>query len=183
MTPAILILTVLTSAIAAGAVTYFLNVSKERLFFIGRKSEDLYCTVEALDAEISSFYAKRYALVGSSDHPAGSENLHRANGHFATARMLVGLYFPALSLDLARAGAAAATAQRSLDTLEHAAEANPGHLLEALDAAVCDLKDSLDALKSAILTRGPAGKGRALFGPSKQRQDEAHVRRVLQVQA
>lgn len=183
MTPAILVLTVLASAIAAGIATYCLNISKERLLFVGQKSEELYSTVEALDFELSCFYGKQYSLVGEGPRAVDVENLHRANAYFATARMLVGLYFPALSPNLARASAAAATAQRSLETLEDAPQSSRTHLTEALDGSVCDLKDALDALKAAILTAARIVNKRKFFALSWRSSDAMSERRVLQVRA
>jgi hypothetical protein len=182
MTPAILVLTVLASAIAAGVATYCLNISKERLLFVARKSEELFCTIEALDHELSCFYGARYSLVDAARCTTGIEHLQQANACFATARMLVGLYFPMLMPDLARANAAAATAWRSLETLESAPEPHRRALLEALDASVCDLKDALDALKSATLVTGRATNQRALFAFSSGSAAKAKSRRVLQVQ-
>jgi hypothetical protein len=183
MTPAILILTVLTSAIAAGVVTYCLNISKERLLFIGRKSEELYCVVEALDFELSRFYGLRYSLVGGARRPGDIENLHRANADFATTRMLIGLYFPALWPHLARASAAAATAQSSLEALEDAPQSGRAPEIEGLDASVCELKDALDGLKTAILTAGHIANKRKFFALSSRSSEAISERRVLQVRA
>jgi hypothetical protein len=173
MTPAILILKVFMSGIAAGVATYWLNISKERLLFLGQKSEELYRTLEAVDFELSCFYSKRYSLVGGSPGTAGAENMQRAKAHFATVRMLIGLYFPALTTALSRACAAASTAQRSLEALEVALEAEPRHLINELDVSVCEMKDSFDALKGAVLAAGRAANQRKFFAPN--------ARRVLQV--
>jgi len=171
---------VLASAIAAALATYYLNISKERLWFLGQKSEELYCTVEALDCELSYFYAK-YSLVGETQQAVSREGLHRASAYFATSRMLVGLYFPALSHDLTRARAAAATAQRSLETLQGgASESGRIVLAETLDDSVCDLKDALDALKAAILTKGRIANNRKFFALS-WRSPATSERRVLRV--
>jgi hypothetical protein len=187
----LLVLTVVASAIAAGAATYFLNISKERLLFVGRKSEELYCTLEALDGDLSAFYRKRYALVGEMGQGAGQvagqvtgiEHLHRANAYFATVRMLIGLYFPTLAPDLARVSAAALTARHGLESLEEAAQSGRAPRIEALDAAVCDLKDAIDALKAAALTTGRRANERSFFALSWRSPQLTQERRVLQVQA
>jgi hypothetical protein len=181
MTPAIMILTVLSSAIAAGAATYYLNISKERLLFVGQKSEELYRTIEALDFELSCFYGKCYSLVGEARRAAGTEHLHGAKAYFAATRMLVGLYFPALMTALTRASAAAATAERCLETLEDAPESGRRHLLEALDTSVCELKDALDALKAAILTTGRSANERKFFALSWRSMERVRERTILQV--
>jgi hypothetical protein len=183
MTLALLVLTVVASAIAAGAATYFLNISKERLLFVGRKSEELYCTLEALDVDLSAFYSKRYSLVGASEERTGIEHLHRAKAYFATVRMLIGLYFPNLAPDLARVSAAAVTAQHGLEGLEHAAQSGRAQPIEALDAAVCDLKDAIDGLKAAVLTTGRRANDRKFYAFSWRSPEIVRERRVLQVQA
>ena len=187
MTLALLVLTVVASASAAGAATYFLNISKERLLFVGRKSEELYCTLEALDFDLSAFYSKRYALVGetgrSEGQAKGMEHLHRASACFATARMLIGLYFPTLAPDLARVSAAATTAQHGLESLEQAAQSGRAPRIEALDAAVCDLKDAIDALKAAALVTARRANHRKFFALSWRSPELASERRVLQVHA
>lgn len=173
MMPAILVLTVFASALAAALATYYLNISKDRLVFLGRKSEELYCTIEALDFELSQFFGKRYSLVGAV-HPTGdTEGLHRTSTYFATARMLVGLYFPALSPNLMRVCAAAATAQRKLEALEDAPEISQTDYLETLDASVCDLKDALAAFKVATLTTGRKANGRKFFALSPRAPEPA----------
>ncbi len=183
MTPMMLMLAVLMNATAAGLATYFLNASKERILFLGRKFEELYCTVEALDCELSYFYAK-YSLVGDTQQVAGREGLHRASAYFATSQMLVGLYFPTLLHHLARARAAAATAERSLGSLERgASESGRMALAEALDDSVCDLKDALDALKAAILAKGRVANNRKIFALSWRSPEATSERRVLRVHA
>jgi len=136
-----------------------------------------------LDFELTCFYSRRYSLIGDAQRPVGTAELQRANGHFATARMLVGLYFPALGPDLARASAAAATALRSLEILEEAPEADHMHLIESLDSSVCDLKDALDALKTAILGMGRIANKRKFFAFSWQSPQSTSKRRVLQIHA
>ena len=127
-------LTVLLSAAAAGCATYRLNVSKERLWFTGRKAEELYCVVEALERELSNLFGSRYSLLGDERPASGpdKEDLQRAGAHFVTAKMLVGFYFPSLSPALARAIAAVTTAHAGLKAWEEAGKAERDRQLIAL---------------------------------------------------
>lgn len=182
MTPTIL-LTVIMSGIAAGFAAYFITISKERLWFFGRKTEELYCTVEAVDCELSSFYSQ-CLLLGEIQPTRDRQALARAKAYFATLQMLIGLYFPTLSHDLARATAAAATAQRSLEVLDRGvSESGRIALAEALDDAVCNLKDALEALKAAILSKAQLAHKRKFLSLWSRSRTATPKGRVLQVHA
>ncbi len=182
MTPTIL-LTVAMSGIAAGFAAYFITISKERLWFFGRKTEELYCTVEALDCELSGFYSQ-CLLLGEVQPTRDPQALARAKAYLATSQMLIGLYFPTLSHDLARATAAAATAQHSLEILDRgASESGRIALAEALDDAVCNLKDSLEALKGAILSKAQIARNRRFLWLWSRSRTATPKGRILQVHA
>jgi hypothetical protein len=152
----LLMFTVLLSAAAAGLSTYYLNISKERLCFLGRKSEELYIEVEALDSALCRFFEESYSLVGDAPQAPvlHSDASTVAGRHFATIKMLIGFYFPSLTTGLARALAATTTAQHALTLLEHSGQAESERALEAADCAICDVKDAFEDLKAAILREG-----------------------------
>lgn len=185
MEAAFLLLTVLLSSAAAGCATYRLNVSKERLWFTGRKAEELYCVVEALERELSNLFGSRYSLLGDDRRASGpeKEDLQRAGAHFVTAKMLVGFYFPSLSSALARAIAAVTTAHASLRTWEEAGKAERDHHLITLDNAVTELKDALEALKAAVIEKGRLAYVGSSFALAWRSTKARNAGRVLQVPA
>jgi hypothetical protein len=156
MGPELFLLTILFSAAAAGISTYCLNCSKETKSFWGRKAEELYLEVDMLDRALVNFFDQSYSLVEASSKltEADEAALAKAGVHFARIKMLTGFYFPAHSAALARAIAATATAHRALRGAQGAKEGDKAGLIESVDAAVCEVKDALDDLKTAILNHG-----------------------------
>jgi hypothetical protein len=153
---AFMLITAGLSAVMAGLVTYKVNESKEARSFRGRKAEELYCAVEALDRELSRFFDGRCTIVDSSRRTGGSSNdaLQIAGARLVDAKMLVGFYFPVLSSALARCIAAVATAHASLRLWENAGTGNRDDLLVGLDRDVVVVKDSLESFKAAIIDSG-----------------------------
>jgi len=144
------------SAVMAGLVTYRVNESKEARSFRGRKAEELYGAVEAIDRELSRFFDSRCAIADSSRRVGASsdDRLDIAGAKLVDAKMLVGFYFPALSSALARCIAAVATAHASLRLWECAGGADRDDLLEGFDRDVVAVKDSLESFKAAIIDSG-----------------------------
>jgi hypothetical protein len=155
---AFMLITAGLSAVMAGLVTYKVNESKEARSFRGRKAEELYCAVEALDRELSRFFDGSCTIVDSRRRAGGSsdEAPQIAGARLVDAKMLVGFYFPGLSLALARCIAAVATAHASLRLWENAGAGNRDDLLVGLDRDVVAVKDSLESFKAAIIENGRA---------------------------
>lgn len=153
---ALMLITIIISAVMAGLVTYKINESRESQLFVGKKAEELYFSVEAIDRELSQFFGDRYSLVGSYRRGASSSNddLQRAGIKLVNAKMLVGFYFPALSPALALTIAAVTTAHASLGVWETAGESAGDDLLVGLDKDIVALKDALEAFKAAIIETG-----------------------------
>ena len=185
METAYLVLTALLGATTAGFSTYYLNISKDRLWFRRRKAEELYCTVQSLDRELSSFFGTRYSLMGDNTRSSEPEKeaLRRAGEHLVTAKMLIGFYFPSISSALARTIAAVASAHQSLKSLEAAHAEDRQQLLAVLDNAVAMLKDSLEGLEASIIDidRPTAKRGPLMLfrRPTKQ----MNAGRILRVAA
>jgi len=157
-----LVLTVILSSAAAGYSTYYLNVSKDRLWFERRKAEELYLAVQTLERELSNFFGTRYSLMGDNRRISEPEKeaLGRAGCHLVTAKMLIGFYFPSLSSALARVIAAVTTAHNGLRAFEKAGAEDSGDLLTILDNAIAQLKDALEGLKATIIDSGrPMAQG------------------------
>jgi hypothetical protein len=151
-------ITIIVSAVMAGAVSYRVNQSREGKCFLGKKAEDLYRHVDAIDRELSRFFGDRYALVGSARSDVSSDDaaLENAGVILVNAKMLVGFYFPTLSQALARTIAAVTTAHGALRRWECAGPDARDDLVIALDRDVAALKDALESFKAAIIESGRA---------------------------
>lgn len=175
-------LTLLASSILAALVTYRMNESKDRRWFMGRKAEELYCAAEAIDREVSKYFGSKYAFGAVGRAKAGDDEfaLMKIGTEFVNAKMLIGFYFPTLSPDLARPIAALTTAVGSLKEWEMADASGQEQQLHRLDADVASLKDALEAFKAAILRAGRTPKPR--YGlPGLRRPAETSNGRVLRV--
>jgi hypothetical protein len=149
---AFMLVTAGLSAVMAGLVTYKVNESKEARSFRGRKAEELYRAVEALDRELSRFFEGRCTIADSNRRAGGSSD----DALQIAGATLVGFYFPGLSSALARCIAAVATAHASLRLWENASAGRRDDLLVGLDRDVVAVKDSLESFKAAIINHGRA---------------------------
>jgi hypothetical protein len=178
-----LFFTVVLSAVCAGLSTFYLNASKETLTFWRQKAEQLFVETEMLERLLSNYFDRGYSLMDSNIVALDEKELDKAGGHVATMKMLIGLYFSDLNPTLSRVIAAIATAHRGLRAVRKAGSSDRAALIEAVDAAVCDLKDALDCLKDSVakdarvLNRG--GMANLFWRPSRT----AVVGRVAQVPA
>jgi hypothetical protein len=182
---AFMLITVIVSAVMAGMVTYKINESRESQCFIGKKAEELYCSAESIDRELSRFFGDRYCLVrpGRPSATPCDDALQRAGMRLVNAKMLVGFYFPALSPALARTIAAVTTAHGSLRRWESADAAGGDDLVVGLDKDIAALKDALEAFKAAIIEQGRAANDRPAF-PAFRRPAKPMIEgRVLRVAA
>lgn len=181
-----MLVTIVISAVMAGLVSYKVNESKDAKGFIGKKAEELYCDVEAVDRELSRFFGDRYALVESERRAgdAGVEALQSAGAMLVNVKMLVGFYFPSLSPTLARTIAAVTTAHGALKQWERSGPAARDALLIALDRDVAALKDALESFKAAIIESGrAAGRPAPLVSFRRQARSSAIEGRILRVAA
>ncbi|MGD0561915.1 MAG: hypothetical protein ABSA66_02395 [Roseiarcus sp.] len=183
---AFLLITIIISSVMAGLVTYKVNESRESQCFIGKKAEELYCSAESIDRELSRFFGDRYSIIGPDQRGAGSgdDALQRAGLQLVNAKMLVGFYFSSLSPALARTIAAVTTAHASLRLWEKAGSSGGDNLLIGLDKDIVALKDALEAFKAAIIENGrSATSHRALFVAFRRPEKPMIAGRVLRVAA
>jgi hypothetical protein len=184
MEMAVLLLTIVLSAISAGLATYCLNVCKERLSFRAKKAEEAYCAAELLEARLTRFFESRYELVETGLHPTFSEDTESVGDVFVRLKMLVGFYFPALSLSFSRAASAAATSYRSLKAFDAAIDGGERQSqVSQLDAAVVEMKDALNALKNAILAAGCEEQAVGSFTLFRRSAKSVNGQRILTVSA
>ena len=149
----IIVMAGLLSALSAGLSTYYLNFSREIAALETKKAEELYLELEYFDRIVASFFGDCYSLLDGSLAPMEhhSAKLLAAGEHLAKIRMLISFYFPRLTTPLARMVAATATAHRKLSQAEKSSLEQRLTLLQTADAAVCDVKDAIEALKVSIL--------------------------------
>ncbi|MGO4869765.1 MAG: hypothetical protein ACLPGW_04020 [Roseiarcus sp.] len=185
MEMAFMFITIIISSVMAGLVTYKINQSRESQCFIGKKAEELYCSAESIDRELSRFFGDRYSLIASDRRGAvsGDEALQRAGIKLVNAKMLVGFYFPSLSPALARTIAAVTTAHGALRQWEKAAPSGGEELLVGLDKDIVALKDALEAFKAGIIESGRAANNRRPFTALRRPARPAIEGRVLKVAA
>ncbi len=182
---AFMFITVIVSAVMAGLVTYKINESRESQCFIGKKAEELYCSAESIDRELSRFFGDRYSLLGFDRRAAmsGDDALQSAGMKLVNAKMLVGFYFPSLSPALARTIAAVTTAHTSLGLWENSGLSGRDDLLVGLDKDIVALKDALEGFKAAIIENGRTASQRAPFAPFRRPAKPKIEGRVLRVAA
>jgi hypothetical protein len=146
-----LVLTIVLSTACAGGVTYSLHASRDRLFFFRVKAEELYRAIDALDCELSEYFARRYSLLDRrAQHPPNDVEA-LSNPLFVVVKMMIGFYFPALAAALARMLAAAESATYALLRCDGAPDVQREDLVLVLDEAVSELRDALHALKQTLI--------------------------------
>lgn len=63
MNLAIALLTVVMSGVVAAMVTYHLNTTKEHVFFMRRKGDELYLAAESYDRNLTSHFVSAYRVI------------------------------------------------------------------------------------------------------------------------
>lgn len=186
MQVALLFVTTIVSALTAGCAAYLLNISRDRLWFTANKAEELYCVVDLLELELSKVFARSYSLIENSRAPREkrASDFQGAGIHFASARMLVGFYFPLLSATLARSLAAANSAHAALQSCDDASAADRESRVVVLDNAVIELKDALEAFKANVVECGRKAQLEGLFALlSRPAPPQRNAGRVMRVRA
>jgi hypothetical protein len=153
--------------------TYFISISRERLWLRSKKSEELYHKAEEAYFDLSAFFRERYELSRMIVTPHDPREIAAINRHVVDLKILVGLYFPALGPRLSGVVAATATAFDQLRLAECGDESSRTNALQRLDYAVSGLKDSFDHFQVEILRTGQTdsvGKiSDVLFNRSRRR--------------
>ena len=160
------VLVVVSSAMAS----YFMGVSRERLWLRSRKSEELYHKAEETHLDLYNFFRQNYEISRSVVRQNDGRDIAAINRHIVDLKILVGIYFPSLGPQLAEAVSATATAFDMLRLLQTSDETNRERAFEALDYAVSNLKELVRPLQG-----GRAGGG-------THRQDRPDIRRHAQPQ-
>ena len=91
---------ILLSGVVATLVTYRLNTTKEHVFFMRRKTEELYLAVEGFDRSLSTYFLAAYPLVKgeiswNDFHDLSIKNDDRRDAEASLqVLMLIDIYFP-----------------------------------------------------------------------------------------
>ena len=143
------------SVIAGSAVvTFFVSRSHERLWLRSQKAEDLYRMSERTFVDTVAFFRARYDQAQMKVFPCAGNELAPINGDIAELNILVGLYFPVLTPQLATATNAVAAAFDMFRLAQASDETNRERALDNLDMAVGNVRTSFDQFKSAVLSAG-----------------------------
>jgi hypothetical protein len=156
------ILQILACAATAATTSYLIMESREQRQFFSAKAEELYTLVEAVDRDLTDYFAQSYSLVAEG-------HSYRSHTEFAWSklmqesaklRMLVGFYFPSLWPEVKRSDAAVST---TVDALQHFQNNQADeNALVTLDNLVVEMRDALDALKHAVVVAHRDGRGHPL---------------------
>jgi hypothetical protein len=169
------LLTIAGSGIMSGVVTHKLNVTKEREEFLRGKLEDLF---EAVGGFQDLFGECMMIWLRFTNDEFTFEEAHKLHGevldgkpeYYATAEMLINLYFRALlpEFQACRRAADNVTAiQLKLRRLADGPKANILILYNPLHEAITEFHKNLIALKGAILERGASLKLLQAKGPKE----------------
>lgn len=108
MSIVIAIITIAASGVFAAVIAYRLSATKDHVFFMRRKVEELYLSLERYDRSLSSYFVSYYALLRNEisyndlldlQVKRGGETSHSGDSLDSTT-MLVNVYFPELKSHL-----------------------------------------------------------------------------------
>ena len=95
---------------ASALVTYAINISRERLWLLSQKTEEIYYKSDELCYQLLFFFQNRYDLVQETTFPRDSQDIRALNRQLSELNVLVGLYLPALERSLSAVLASASSA-------------------------------------------------------------------------
>lgn len=169
--------------VSSAMASYFMGVSKERLWLRSRKSEELYHKAEETHLDLYNFFRQNYEISRSVVRQNDGREIAAINRHIVDLKILVGIYFPSLGPQLAGAVSATATAFDMLRLLQTSDETNRERAFEALDYAVSNLKDLFDRFKGGILAAGSIDKVGKISDALLNRGHRAQSERVFSIAA
>jgi hypothetical protein len=152
---------------SSAIVTYYISISRERLWLRSQKAEELYRMAEKAFVDGSAFFRARYDQSQMKVFPCLGNELAPLNDDVAELNILVGLYFPALTPELATATNALAVAFDMFRLAQASDMSNRERALQNLDLAVGNIRESFDQFKASVLSFGRIDKG-GKAGPRRQ---------------
>jgi hypothetical protein len=143
----------------SAVVTYYISISRERLWLRSQKAEELYRMAEKAYVDGVAFFRARYDQSQMKVFPCVGNELAPLNEDVAELNILVGLYFPALTPELETATNALAVAFDMFRLAQASDMSNRERALDNLDLAVSNIRESFDQFKGAVLSCGRIDKG------------------------
>ena len=145
------LLEILACAATAAVTTYLMMEKRELRQFTSAKAEELYTLVEAFDQGLSAYFSKTCSMIaeGYAYTSNGDANWSKLMQESARARMLISFYFPALLPTAKRADAALSATVGAMRQFQANRHDEPTIL--ALEQTLIDMRETLDALKHAVV--------------------------------
>ena len=156
------------------AMTYFICVSRERMWVRAEKAEALYCKAETLSFAMSNLFAAHYDYNKRTvvrDQACDHRAIHQ---QLIDMRLLAGLYFPSLQTEIAEVETALSSAFSAMRLAEQVDEEDVDKALEALKTSTDVVAASFRDLGAAVLATGcveKIGKFPDMLLNSKRRRD------------
>ena len=176
MSIAMALLEILACAAAAAMTTYLMMEKRELRQFTSAKAEELYTVVEAFDQGLSAYFSKTCSMIaeGYAYNANGDANWTKLMQDSARARMLISFYFPALLPTAKRADAALSSTVGAMRQFQASRQDEPTIL--ALEQALIDMRETLDALKHAVVMAHRDGGRRRLTRRSRRESSTPSLR-------
>ena len=145
------LLEVVACAAAAGLTNYWMLERREAHRFASGKCEELYNLVETYEQGLIAYFAKNCSLIvdGCPYLPTAEAADGKLMGDSARTRMLISLYFPALSPQVKRADVAVATTLTAMRRYQ--ANHKEESALLSLEQTLFEMRETFDALKHAVV--------------------------------
>jgi hypothetical protein len=159
----IAIFEILACAAAAGLTSFFVLERREMRHYASAKAEELYVVIDSFDQGLAAYFAQNCSLIaeGCLYSPAGDAGWSRLMRDSARARMLIGFYFPALWPQMKQADARLAATLSAMRRYHFQREDEAS--LVGLEQSLLDLRETMDALKHAVvMSHRDSGRGRLL---------------------
>ena len=153
------LITIVMSGVVAAVVTYHLNTTKEHVFFMRKKAEELYLAAESFDRSLSSYFIGGYPLVKgeiswNDFNDLAIKNADKVDEDASLqVLMLIDIYFPKLQPIFGKYLEQRTALHRVLN--EHKRAYKTGSVGEEFfkpfDLAMRDLSTRAKELKAAII--------------------------------
>jgi len=135
-------------------MTYFICVSRERLWVRAEKAEEFFCKAESLAFAMRNLFAAHYDYnkrIVVRDQACDHRAIHQ---QLIDLRLLAGLYFPSLQPQVAEVEMTLSSAFSVLRLTEKVDEEDVDQMLEALKNSAEIVAASFKNLGAAVLTAG-----------------------------
>ena len=142
---------ILACAAAAGFTCYFALERREMRHYASAKAEELYVVIDAFDQGLAAYFAQNCSLIaeGYLFSPHGDAGWSRLMRESARARMLIGFYFPGLWPQMKQADARLSATLSAMRRYHQQSE--DADSLDHLEQSLIDLRETMDALKHAVV--------------------------------